>query len=90
MVEARRIELLSENLFIQFSPSAVFYLKFPYLTAKRQAERLSSPQYLCKARTLFTDVHHYSTPVPMPWYSSGRRRLKLSSLEFVIIVSVYI
>ncbi len=37
MVEARRVELLSENLSTGFSPSAVYLLKFPIKTADKQA-----------------------------------------------------
>ena len=38
MVEAGRVELPSENLFIQLSPSAAGYLKFPPESASQQAE----------------------------------------------------
>ncbi len=37
VVEARRIELLSENSSTEISPSAVFVLEFPTYIAQRQA-----------------------------------------------------
>ena len=37
LVEARRVELLSENLSTGVSPSAVYLLKFPFKTADKQA-----------------------------------------------------
>ncbi len=43
MVEARRIELLSENRSMQLSTSVVYQLKFPELTADKRAERTGSP-----------------------------------------------
>ena len=43
MVEARRIELLSENRFMQLSTSVVYLLEFPDLTADKQAVGEGSP-----------------------------------------------
>lgn len=43
MVEARRIELLSENRSMQLSTSVVYLLEFPEVTAGKQAERTGSP-----------------------------------------------
>ena len=43
MVEARGIEPLSENPFMQLSTSVVYLLKFPKKAADKQAESLGSP-----------------------------------------------
>ncbi len=56
MVEAGRVELPSENLFIQLSPSAAGYLKFPPETASRQAGSGGIPEYVKGAGTLPQDV----------------------------------
>ena len=45
LVEARRVELLSENLSTGFSPSAVYLLKFPIKTADKQAILKGIPWY---------------------------------------------
>jgi len=50
-VEVRRVELLSENLFIPASPSADTLLKFPYINAKCQALILGSSQFMIRAGT---------------------------------------
>ena len=43
MVEATRIELVSENLLIQLSTSVFYLLKFLLQTADKRAESESSP-----------------------------------------------
>ena len=43
LVEARRVELLSENPFSQLSPSAADKLKFPLADAYQQASAIGSP-----------------------------------------------
>ena len=43
MVEARRIELLSETLFPQLSTSVVYLLRFPVTAADKQAAMTGSP-----------------------------------------------
>ncbi len=42
MVEATRVELVSENLSVQLSTSVVYLLKFLKLTADKQAVSISS------------------------------------------------
>lgn len=42
MVEATRVELVSENLSVQLSTSVVYLLKFPKPTADKQATGISS------------------------------------------------
>ena len=43
LVEARRVELLSENSFLNLSPSAVDYLNFPKITDNQQPVKFGSP-----------------------------------------------
>lgn len=43
VVEATRIELVSENLFIRLSTSVFYLLKFPVQTADKRAENTGSP-----------------------------------------------
>ena len=76
MVEARGIEPLSENLFIQLSSSGVYLLKFPAHSADKQAERVGSffihDSFKSKKAVR---VHRCVMPVPKPRYSSvGHRR----------------
>ncbi len=42
LVEARGVEPLSENLFMQLSTSVVYLLNFPNIFADKQAKKLSS------------------------------------------------
>ena len=42
LVEATRVELVSENLSVQLSTSVVYLLKFLKLTADKQAVSISS------------------------------------------------
>ena len=46
---------------------------FPRITANRHALMLSSLQYIIQTQALLYDVHHWSAPVPRPWYFSDRR-----------------
>lgn len=57
MVEARGVEPLSENLFTEISPGAADDLKFPLLSARRQAQRFGS--FICHAtlKALRSHVH---------------------------------
>lgn len=43
LVEAARIELASENLFMQLSTSVFYLLKFPMVAADKRAEIVGSP-----------------------------------------------
>ena len=43
VVEATRIELVSENPFMQLSTSVFYLLRFPELTADKRAENSGSP-----------------------------------------------
>ena len=40
MVEARRVELLSENKSVQLSTSVAYDLGFPGLSARKQADKI--------------------------------------------------
>ena len=70
LVDPRRIELLSENLFTGPSSWTVCGLKFPLDGDHRQPSPAGSPfmhdRYKCE---LPIHVHHYVTPRPRPWYS---------------------
>ena len=80
MVEARRIELLSENLFTEPSSWTVYDLEFPANGEHRHSPLLGSPflhdRYKCE---LSMHVHHYMTPQPWPWYSSAGRAAAMAA-----------
>ena len=57
LVEARRIELLSEERSMQLSTSVVYQLRFPELTADKRAERRGSPNTIKGEQTLPKNVH---------------------------------
>ena len=50
LVEATRVELVSENLSVQLSTSVVYLLKFLKLTADKQAVSISSSWYIHTVR----------------------------------------
>ena len=52
LVEMAGIEPASENLSVSASPSADALLKFPYKSAKRQADLLGSLKFMTAAETL--------------------------------------
>ena len=70
LVDPRRIELLSENLFTGPSSWTVYDLEFPLDGDHRQPSPAGSPlmhdRYKCE---LPIHVHHYVTPRSRPWYS---------------------
>lgn len=74
MVEARRVELLSENRSTRLSTSVAVPLRFPRSSAGQQAQDLGSFPYNHKLEANLMIVHHSSTPAPRPWYSVGRRQ----------------
>lgn len=53
LVEARRVELLSENPSPQLSTSVAYLLTFPLRTADKQAVRFSSLKYISKTETSY-------------------------------------
>ena len=73
MVEARRIELLSENNSTSLSTSVVYQFRFPRITAGKQAviRGSSNPILRCEqaARTFTTAM----MPQRRPWYFCGRQ-----------------
>ena len=73
MVEARRIELLSENNSTSLSTSVVYQFKFPRITAGKQAviRGSSNPILRCEqAAGTFTTA---MMPQRRPWYFCGRQ-----------------
>lgn len=62
MVEARRVELLSENQSARLSTSVAALLTFPPPPAGQQAEGFSSSLYNHRPGALPVIVHHSSTP----------------------------
>ena len=83
LVEATGVEPVSENPFIRTSTSVVCYSgksRFPHALANKHALALGSLQYIRRLQASPSDVHHQSTPVPMPWYSQDRRALTKQQL----------
>ena len=62
MVEARRVELLSENQSARLSTSVAVPLTFPLSAAGQQAADFSSSRYNHGPGALPVIVHHSSTP----------------------------
>ena len=58
MVEATRVELVSENQSRQLSTSVVYLLNFPKLNAGKQASSVSSSLYIQAGGTDRKNVHH--------------------------------
>lgn len=73
VVEARRIELLSENNSTSLSTSVVYQFRFPRITAGKQAviRGSSNPILRCEqAAGTFTTA---MMPQRRPWYFCGRQ-----------------
>ena len=74
LVDPRRVELLSENLFTGPSSWTVYDLAFPQDGEHRHPSPLGSPflhdRYKCE---LSVHVHHCMTPQPWSWSSSVGR-----------------
>ena len=62
LVEARRVELLSENQSARLSTSVAVPLTFPLSAARQQAADFSSSRYNHGPGALPVIVHHSSTP----------------------------
>ena len=80
LVDPRRIELLSENLFTGPSSWTVYDLEFPADSEHRHSIPLGSPflhdRYKCE---LSVHVHHYMTLQPWSWSSSAERAATLAA-----------
>ena len=90
LVDPRGVEPLSENLFIQLSPSEVCLLEFPSRNAGKQALR-SGSFFIYDSFKSKRAVHIYRCVTPSPKSRSSReRRAALGSESQFIIISVYI
>lgn len=73
MVEATRIELVSENNSIQLSTSVVYLQKFPSMTADKQAVKDSSSNPILRCEQAAGTFTTAMMPQRRPWYSCGRQ-----------------
>ena len=73
MVEAWRIELLSENRFMKLSTSVVYLLRFPILTADKQAASTGSSNTFLRCEHAAETFTTAMMPQRRSWLSCGRQ-----------------